>query len=311
MSVVRPRLSLGPISYFWSADQVRDFYADVARWPVDIVYLGETVCSKRRALGPEDWLSLSDDLSSAGKEVVISTLALIEAGSEVGALESLCGNGRYTVEANDMGAVQLLAGSPGFVAGPHINAYNQHTLGLLAGLGVSRWVMPVEVSQEILVELQKECPPGLETEVFVFGRMPLAFSARCFTARAHNVGKDECEFRCKDYPNGQPLLTQEDQPLFTINGIQLQSATPCNLLAAAPSMREMGIDVLRISPLENGTEEAVRAFRDVLDGTLTVEEGEKAIEGLAPEGWCNGYWYGEAGMVWQDADLDAAVAALG
>jgi len=311
MSAARPRLSLGPISYFWSAERVRDFYADVARWPVDIVYLGETVCSKRRALGPEDWLALADDLSSAGKEVVISTLALLEAESEVGVLESLCGNGRYSVEANDMGAVQLLAGSPGFVAGPHINVYNQHTLALLAELGVSRWVMPVEVSQDILVELQRDCPPGLETEVFVFGRMPLAFSARCFTARAHNVGKDECEFRCKDYPDGQLLSTQEDQPLFTINGIQLQSATPCNLLAAVPSMMEMGIDVLRISPLDRGTAEAVRAFRDVVDGIQTAKQAGKVIEGLAPDGWCNGYWYGEAGMTWQDSELDAAVAALG
>ena len=42
----RPRLSLGPISYYWPKDRVQAFYDEVAESPVDIVYLGETICSK-------------------------------------------------------------------------------------------------------------------------------------------------------------------------------------------------------------------------------------------------------------------------
>jgi collagenase-like PrtC family protease len=75
------RLSLGPVLYYWPEKQLRDFYDMVASSPVDIVYLGETVCSKRRALNIEGWLELADMLTSAGKEVVLSSLSLIEAAS--------------------------------------------------------------------------------------------------------------------------------------------------------------------------------------------------------------------------------------
>ena len=48
MSATRqPRLSLGPISYYWPKHQVEAFYRMVADSPVDIVYLGETICPKR------------------------------------------------------------------------------------------------------------------------------------------------------------------------------------------------------------------------------------------------------------------------
>ena len=45
----------------------------------------------------------------------------------------------------------------------------------------------------------------MQTEVFGFGRMPLAFSARCFTAR-HQPAKDDCRFSCIDHPDGSLLL---------------------------------------------------------------------------------------------------------
>ena len=42
------QLTLGPIAYHWSADARRDFYARIAdEAPVDEVYLGEVICSKR------------------------------------------------------------------------------------------------------------------------------------------------------------------------------------------------------------------------------------------------------------------------
>ncbi len=51
------------------------------------------------------------------------------------------------------------------------------------------------------------------TEVFAFGRMPLAFSARCFTARHHRLKKDECDFRCRDDADGLLLATSEGERL--------------------------------------------------------------------------------------------------
>ncbi len=287
------KLSLGPILYYWPIDQVRAFYTQAKDWPVDIVYLGEVVCSKRRELRLLDWLKIADMLEAAGKEVVLSTLALLEAESELKALQKICDNGDFKVEANDMAAVHLINSRP-FVAGPHLNIYNVSSLELMQDSGAIRWVMPVELSAKTLGELQAQRPAGLETEVFAYGHMPLAFSARCFTARAHNVPKDACELRCIEFPVGMPLQTQEDQELFLINGIQLQSGLASNLLGEVDTLRELKVDVLRLSPQLEGMQQVVTAFDAARNGKQS-----KAIDSLMAAGteWCNGYWHGEAGML--------------
>lgn len=290
------RLALGPLLYYWDPDQVRAFYAAAARWPVDIVYLGEVVCAKRRALRLEDWLGIARELAAAGKEVVLSTLALIEAESELLTLRRIADNGEFAVEANDWAAVHVLGGRQGFVAGPHLNVYNGETLALLAEQGAARWVMPVELPRETLAALQAQRPAGMQTEVFAFGRLPLAFSARCFTARAHNLSKDDCQLRCGDYLDGLTLEAQDGQPFLAINGIQTQSATTTDLLAAVPDMLALGVDVVRLSPQSRHMDPVVRAFRAALDGAA-----DAGLAGLTVGPPCNGYWYGRAGMDWQGA----------
>ncbi|WP_331711243.1 hypothetical protein [endosymbiont of unidentified scaly snail isolate Monju] len=39
------RLSLGPILYYWSRDELFAFYRDIASHPVETVYLGERRCA--------------------------------------------------------------------------------------------------------------------------------------------------------------------------------------------------------------------------------------------------------------------------
>src|SRR3989344_3563786 len=176
------KISLGPILYYWTRDMVRDFYDQAADWPVDIVYLGEVVCSRRHEMRFDDWLDVASQLAVAGKEVVLSTQALIESESDLKVLRRLAGNGLFAIEANDMGAVRLANGQT-FVVGPHINTYNGETLEILAAQGATRWVIPIELSRHMLAELLAQKPAGMETEVFAYGRLPLAFSSRCFTAR--------------------------------------------------------------------------------------------------------------------------------
>ncbi len=291
------KLALGPILYLWSRDQVMDFYARVAAWPVDIVYLGETVCSKRRFLTRADWLKVAERLSAAGKEVLLSTLTLMESESELRTMRRIVDNGIYPVEANDMAAVSVAsnAGIP-FVAGPHLNTYNQGTLELLAGLGAQRWVMPLELSRETLAQMQQRRPEGLETELFVYGRMPLAFSARCFTARNRDLPKDDCRLCCGDYPDGLPLGTQEGERFLTLNGIQTQSGRVCNLLTELPKIEELGVDVVRISPHSRHSEEVVEAFHSVMTGKVPPGEAQQKLAEITREEHCNGYWFGEPGM---------------
>lgn len=290
------KLALGPILYYWDRDATLKFYEEMAASPVDIVYLGETVCSRRHLLRLSDWLEVADKMAAAGKEIVLSSQTLIESESDLKTLRKITDNGKFKVEANDMGAVRLLANKTPFVAGPTLNIYNPQTLRLFAGLGATRWVMPVEMSRSALAEMQQHRPAGMETEVFAYGRLPLAFSARCFTARHHNLQKDDCQFRCLDYENGLTLKTREGQPFLTLNGIQTQSARVYNLLGDVEELREAGVDVIRISPQAYHSGKILHLFRECIDQRLSPGLALAQMERLMPEMPCNGYWHGKPGL---------------
>lgn len=290
------RLSLGPLLYYWERDAVFEFYERVRTSPVDIVYLGETVCPKRRALKPSDWLALAERLEDTGKEVVLSTLALVEAESDLALIRRLATNGRFAVEANDMAAVSMLSGGQPFVIGPHINVYNSETLTLLAACGAKRWVVPVELDSKTVATLQRMRPPQLETEILAFGRLPLAFSARCFTARAHNVSKDECNFCCGNYAQGMLLCTQEDEPFLALNGIQIQSARTYSLINHIHALKELDIGVIRLSPQPQGMLDIIDVFYDALNNGLDTNTAATTLASFASAGCCDGYWRGLAGM---------------
>ena len=77
------KTSLGAIQYYWSKAQVEQFYQQALTSHAEIVYLGEAVCSKRRELKSKGWLELAKMLAASGKQVVLSTMTLIEAPSEL------------------------------------------------------------------------------------------------------------------------------------------------------------------------------------------------------------------------------------
>lgn len=287
------KLSLGPILFFWPKAKVEQFYQEMSQQPLDIIYLGETVCSKRRELNLDAWLGLARELQQSSKaQIVLSGLTLIEANSEISSLKRLCDNGEFMVEANDMAAVQFLSERKlGFAGGPALNIYSGNTLAEFIDSGMQRWSPPVECSAKIissaLHQLDELGVTRPEVEIFAYGHLPLAYSARCFTARAENRPKDDCQLCCINYSEGIAMLSQEGQPVFTINGIQTMSAEINNLLADFPSLARAGANIARLSPRHDGMAQIIKVWDDVRNG----QQPPLAVQG------CNGYWHGRPGMV--------------
>lgn len=301
--MIQQKISLAPLAYFWSKEQTLAFYVDAMSWPVDIIYLGEVVCSRRHLLKFEDWFALAKELRDAGKSVVMSTQTLIDNEPDRRAMHRLIERAtaeEFAVEANDFSAVRVLNQTGAkFIAGPHLNVYHADTLAWLAGLGATRFLPPLEMPGIDLAAIQKERPVGVETEVQVWGRMALAFSARCFTARHHRLHKDQCEFRCDAHPDGLPLSTRDNKIFLNLNGIQTQSASCTDLGAQLPELQSMGVEILRLQPQSQHMAEVIAAF-DIARSANTIASAPEAALPAAAER-SNGYWFGAPGMQWQAA----------
>lgn len=285
------RLSIGPIQYFWPRERVERFYTDLAEHSPLVIYLGETVCSKRRELDRGAWLEIARMLADRGHEIVLSTLSLIEAGSELGACRRLVENGEFTVEGNDMSAVQYLVERRlPFVAGPGINLYNHLAVDHLRRNGMFRMALPVELGRAQLESLREHAhDAGMELpeiEIHAWGRLPLAWSARCFTARAVGRGKDHCRFECIHHPDGQHVATREGEDFLNLNGVQVQSAAVQDLSGRTRELAAGGVDLLRLYPQVDGFGQVIQRFESALAG--------QPVETL--EGTVEGYWLGRPGI---------------
>ena len=291
------KISLAPIPYFWSKPAYEKFYASVATSAVDCVYLGETVCSKRRSMKFQDWLELAAMLKAAGKQVVLSTMTLIEADSELKYLSKIAKQKDYLIEANDLSAIQVAQqNGNAFAAGCAINIYNNRTIDLLNKSGMTRWCIPVELGRDDLAPMVEHAHSlNIELEYQIFGRMPLAYSARCFTARHHNLAKDECAFKCLEDEQGILVKTQEGDSFAQINGIQTQSAHVSNLIDQWQELQNTGIDILRIVPVAPAdTLKVIESLSGLIKGQSDTTDS--ALDLNDNYEYCNGYWFQREGI---------------
>lgn len=174
--------------------------------------------------------------------------------------------------------------------GPHINVCSPAALAELAPLGAGRWVPPLELALEAvaLVNAAQDRVVGpagpIQTEVFAFGRMPLAFSAGCFTARHQRLNKDECDFRCRDDSDGLLLTTDEGQPFLVLNGTQTQSAALHCLIGAGALLAAAGVQRLRLSPCNCGFARVSALFDAVLNAGAPVAPALTELSALGLPG---------------------------
>lgn len=290
-------ISLGPLLFNWPPEVRRDFYFRIAdEAPIDRVCLGEVVCLKRAPFFDPFIAEVAARLEAAGKTVVISTPALAVGARELAAVRELAGSHDTLVEANDAAALRLLSGRPHAV-GPFVNVYNEETLRFLAGRGARRIALPVELPASALAALAPAAAEaGVTLEVQVFGRLPLAISARCHHARAHGLHKDGCQYVCGNDPDGLGVETLDGDGFLAVNGTQTLSYRVVNLMAEIPALRRIGVSACRLSPHSIDMVAMARLTRDVLDGRAEPESAAREISRLVRFAPCaNGFYHGVEG----------------
>jgi collagenase-like PrtC family protease len=294
-----PALNLGPILFNWPAEQKRDFYYRMAdEAALDTVYLGEVVCSKRESFFEPLLGAVIERLEAAGKQVVISTLALIMSPREMESLRALAADEERLIEANDLWGTALLAGRRHCI-GPFVNVYNEGTVDYLARQGAERICLPHELPGASIAALAGR---GVALEVAVFGRLPLAISARCYHARVHGLHKDGCQYVCEDDPDGMTVETLDGEAFLAVNGTQTLSCRYGSLLGELSELRHAGVEHFRLSPHMTDMVAVANLFRAVLNGQREAEGAQHELEALLDTPLSNGFYYGDEGWRYRDGE---------
>ena len=295
------KIAIGPCLFEWGKKAIQQFYQRMAfETEADILYIGEVVCSKRYHLSPTEMVDLAKLLKPSGKEIVFSTLGLVMSEEEQESLRQIAKQAATLglwLEVNDTGGLGVGEGQP-MVAGPHINTYNSETLAFLGRVGVGRVVLPVELSHKTMTSIMTAAAEARpEIEVFAFGRLPLTFSARCYTARAFQLSKSNCQYKCGEFLDGMIIRTQEQEKVLVVNGTQTMSERLFNLIEDVPILRQMGVDNIRLSPQSKNMAEIVAVWKSCLTAKITGSEAlAHLLELNGGEPFCNGYFHGGPGF---------------
>lgn len=288
------KLTLGPLFFHWSPEKRRDFYYRMAdEAPIDDVYMGEVVCSKREPFFDPYRDLVIERLEQAGKQVILSSLALLTLPREMEALRRLS-TGSRLLEANDVAAVNLLAGKP-FIVGPMITVLNEGALSYLVSQGAKRLVFAAEMNGTAMQNLAHTFQ-DIETEAQVFGRQPLAISMRCYSARAEGRDKDHCRFACAQEGDGLQADTLDGDAILTINGTQTLTSGCLVLTHEITALQQAGISHFRLSPQNVDMVRVAQAYRETLDGKIDSETLSNTLKDIINQDqWINGFYHGKEG----------------
>jgi collagenase-like PrtC family protease len=292
-------VTLGPVLFYWQPERWRDFYFRIAdEAPVETVYIGEAVCSKRAPLIEPYYDVVAERLTAAGKTVVFSTLAEVVQNVDRKLAESVSATDGL-VEANDASALFHLRGRAHHI-GPFMNVYNERTVAVLAEYGARNLCLPAEMKAAAIGALCASTKDlGVTIEVQAFGRMSLALSARCYHARAHGRTKSSCRYACEKDPDGMELRTLEGQPFLAINGIQTLSYECLSLINEVVELNAIGVSRFRLSPHTCDMVKVASVFRAVLDRQITAGEATVMLDEVKlPMPFANGFCHGEPGYRW-------------
>lgn len=296
-------LTVGPNAFFWTAEATRDFYAALASAPVSRVVIGEWVCSKRLPFWQDEIPGAVAALQEAGKEVAVTSLALITLKRERKQTDDLVGMG-LPVEVNDLSALRHIPEGAPFWVGPMVNVYNEGTLNWLARRGATRICLPPELPLPAIATLAKAgAEAGVAVEVWAHGRAPLAISGRCYHARLTDRAKDSCQFVCGDDPDGRDVDTLDGLAFLTVNGVQTLGRAVTTVANQIAALREAGVVSLRLSPhVGDFPAVAVAYAAGLADAAQTGAPLVAKLKNLMPGAeFCDGFVRGEVGASFSGA----------
>ena len=288
-------LTIGPIAFFWTAGQVAEFYRAVAQGPASRVVIGEWVCSKRLPFWQPEIPTAVNCLLAAGKEVALSTLALITLKRERRQTEDLLDTG-LPVEIADLSALHHLPEGAPFWVGPTVNVYNEGTLDWLARRGATRICLPPELPLASVAKLAAAGrAAGVAVEVWGHGRAPLAISGRCYHARLHDRAKDSCQFVCAEDPDGRTLETLDGRRFLTVNGVQTLGHAHTTVAGQIAALEAAGVSSIRLSPQTGDFTALTGFYADLLASPRP--DAQEALRRLMPGAeLAQGFLDGRAGV---------------
>jgi collagenase-like PrtC family protease len=298
MHDARLGLTLGPVLYLWDEARWRDFYFRIAdEADVDTVVVGETVCSKRDHFHANAVPSVLDRLAASGKTVRLASLALVTLERERKSVRRLAEQDAVELEIGELSALAALRGKPHAV-GPLVNVYNAATAKFLGEHGATSICLPPELPMKSIAQICRAVPT-MRFEVFGFGRVPLAISARCAHARFKGLTKDNCQFVCGDDPDGLPVDTLDGQPFLALNGVQTVSSTCHSVVGDLDTLRDAGVQAIRLSPQTCDMVAVSGTFRAVIDGSLDPEGAWSRLTDAYPTAqFANGFLHSRPGHHW-------------
>ncbi len=294
------KLTLGPNLFNWPAEKWRDFYFRIAdEAPLDVVYIGENICSKRAPLFEPHLADVVERLERGSKQVIFSSLAEVTSNIDRKTIAQTCSVEDYLVEANDISALWHLDGRPCTI-GPFVNVYNETALDMLARKGASSICLAPEMPIKPIGLMCKRAKTlDVEIETQVYGRIPLALSARCYHARAHNRTKDSCLFVCDEDADGMLVKTLDNTPFLAINGILTMSNGYLNLAPDIKELAALGVSRFRLSPHSGDMVKIASLFADVLAGKSDGSDMAEHLGRATPDAtFINGFLHGENGHKW-------------
>jgi collagenase-like PrtC family protease len=297
-TTMRAELILGPVLYLWELGAWRDFYHRIAdEADVDTVVIGEVVCSKRTHFHDALLDGVIERLVAAGKSIRVASLALVTLERELKLTHRLVERG-LPVEVSELSGHAAMRGRPHAV-GPLVNVYNAPTAKVLAKGGATSICLPPELPLGAIRAIAAGSS-GIGIEVFAFGRVPLAISARCAHARVKGHTKDNCHFVCGEDPDGLMVDTLDGQAFLALNGVQTMSGSVQCLLADVPALLASGVSGLRLSPQVCDMAAVASLYRATSEGRMAGEEALAKVRSLYTANYSNGFLHAVPGHVMRE-----------